>query len=332
MNIIDSFFLSVNYEVFFPQILTYIKKYLDCEQVFISQINEEGEQESIIDFKGNIYNTISKNDQNNYEIYKPVVFYLNKFKNGYYTHQDKLIFNDDTTPLKRAELAFPLIIKTPEIKEISLRKIWGILFIYDYNYLRAWTPEEIKDIQDIVHQLTIGIERNIIYKKLIVLEEELKNNQILDEVTGLAKFDTFMDCLDYEWRRLAREKQPLSLILIELNNQEKLIDDLKKEMSIIIQKHLKRPTDLASCYQNNQLIILLPNTDNNGALWIHKQIMKQINQGLKIFDSCDYYFSIITKMPKLEDKYSDLLMLLELPLMQKKTNTKIYNQNLVDKS
>jgi diguanylate cyclase (GGDEF)-like protein len=327
MNTIDSFFLSVNYEVFFPQILTYIKEYLDCEQVFISQLNYQGEQENIIDFQGNIYNSLSKNDQDNYEIYKPVVSYLNQFKNGYYTHQDKLTFNEETTPLKRAELAFPLILKTSEIKNLTTIKIWGILFIYDYNYLRAWTTEEIKDIQDIVNQLIIGIERNILYKKLIILQEELNNCQILDEVTGLAKYETFIDCLDYEWRRLAREKQPLSLILIEFNNQKQLIDILKKEISLIIQKQLKRPTDLPACYQNNQLIILLPNTDNNGALWIHKQIIKLINQDSKKHDNCKYYFSIITQIPKPDDKYDDLLMLLELPLMQKKNNQTIYNQN-----
>lgn len=330
MNIIDSFFLSINYEVFFPQILTYIKEYLDCEQVFISQLNYQGEQENIIDFQGNIYNSLSKNDQDNYEIYNPVVSYLNQLKNGYYTHQDKLTFNDDTAPLKRAELAFPLILKTSEVKNLTTIKIWGILFIYDYNYLRAWTPEEIKDIQGIVNQLIIGIERNILYKKLIALQEELNNCQILDEVTGLAKYHTFIDCLDYEWRRLAREKQPLSLVLIELNNPENLIDNLKKEVAIIIQKQLKRPTDLPACYQHNQLIILLPNTDNSGALWIHKQIMRHINQDLKKIDNCEYYFSIITQIPKLDDKYYDLLMLLELPLMQKKNNERIYNQNLVN--
>lgn len=330
MNIIDSFFLSVNYEVFFPQILTYIKEYLDCEQVFISQLNYQGEQENIIDFQGNIYSSLSKNDQDNYEIYKPVVSYLNQLKNGYYTHQDKLTFNDDTEPLKRAELAFPLILKTPEVKKITPIKNWGILFIYDYNYLRAWTPEEIKDIQDIVNQLIVGIERNILYKQLIFLQEELNNCQILDEVTGLAKYHTFIDCLDYEWRRLARDKQPLSLILIELNNAENLIDNLKKQVGIILQKQLKRPTDLPACYQDNQLIILLPNTENSGALWIYKQIIKHIKQDLKNFGNSEYYFSIITQIPKPDDKYYDLLMLLELPLIQKKNKNKIYNQNLVN--
>jgi diguanylate cyclase (GGDEF)-like protein len=328
MNIFDSFFLSVNYEVFFPQVLTYIKEYLDCEQVFISQLNSQGEQENIIDFQGNIYNSLSKKDQDNYEIYKPVLSYLNQFKNGYYTHQDKLTFNDDTIPLKRAELAFPLILKTSEIKNITPLKIWGILFIYDYNYLRAWTPEEIKDIQDIINQLIIGIERNILYKKLIALQEELNNSQILDEITGLAKYDTFIDCLDYEWRRLAREKQPLSLILIELNNNNNnVIDELKKEVSSIIQKQLKRPTDLPACYHNNQLIILLPNTDNNGALWIYKQIIKPMKQNFKKNNHYEYYFSIITQIPKPDDKYYDLLMLLELPLAQKKNNERIFNQN-----
>ncbi|MGI0479507.1 diguanylate cyclase domain-containing protein [Geminocystis sp. CENA526] len=331
MNILDSFFLSVNYEVFFPQILTYIKNYLKCEQVFISQLNSQGEQENIIDFQGNIFGSLSQYDRDNYEIYKPVVDYLNELKNGYYTHQDKLTFNDDTTPLKRAELAFPLIIKTPEIKNITNIKIWGILFIYDYNYMRAWTEEEIKDIEDFVNQLMIGIERNILYKKLVSLQEELNSCEILDEVTGLAKYQTFIDCLDYELRRLAREKQPLSLILIEINNSDNLSNEINKKISLIIQEQLKRPTDLGATYHDNQLIILLPNTDNNGALWIQKMIVKRINQDLKKNCDFDCYYSIITKIPLPDDKYSDLLLLLELPLHKKKNSKTIYNQNLIEK-
>ncbi|BAQ64550.1 GAF domain-containing protein [Geminocystis sp. NIES-3709] len=328
MNIVDSFFLSINYEVFFPKILTHIKEYLNCEQVFIAQLNFEGEQENIIDFQGNIYSALSKNDQERYQIYQPVVFYLNEIKNAYYTHQDKLTFNDDTSPLKRAELAFPLVIKTPEIKSLTKINIWGILFIYDYNYLRKWKSEEIKNIQNIVDQLIIGIEKNIIYKKLLSLQEELTNCQILDEVTGLAKYNSFIDCLDYEWRRLAREKQPLSLILIDINYSGELIKNLKKEIAIIIQEQIKRPTDLAACYQGSQLIIILPNTSNDGALWINQQIMNRINQEVKNIYDCECKSSIITQIPQPDDNYYDLLMLIESPLIKKQNNEKIYNQNL----
>lgn len=329
MKIIDSFFLSVNDEVFAPQILTYIKEYLKCEQVFLYQLNYEDDLKKIIDFQGNIY--LTKNDEN-YQIYQPIINYFNEHKTAYYTHHDKLILDNETAPLKRSELAFPIVLKTPEVKKISVdhdNNLWGILFIYDYNYLRAWTQEEIVYVQNIVEQLVIGIERNIIYKKLILLQDELDNCQIIDEATGLAKYNTFIDCLDYEWHRLIREKQPLSLILIGTNSPHNLLQNIQKELALIIGQEIKRATDLAASYDDRHIIIMLPNTDNQGVLWVNQQIMNKIEHNSSIFSELDYKSSIVTKIPEAHDNYYDLLMMLESPLMKKNSQEKIYNQNLV---
>lgn len=311
MNIYEPFFLSVNYEVFCPKILTIIKNNLNCEQVFISKLNSAGEQDKIIDYEGNIFQQFSKDKFNNYQIANNIISYINQESVNYYTHKDSL--NEETKPLKRAELAIPIIIKTAEIIEISNIKLWGILFIYDYNYLREWQSEEINTIQDIINQLVIAIERYIIYDQCKSLQKELVNCQVLDEITGLAKYSSFIDCLDYEWRRLAREKQPLSFILIEVNFSEDLNNNLIVDVANIIQKEIKRPTDLAAHYQRNQLIIMLPNTDDAGALWVNQRILKRVSEELK--NHYDYKSSIITKIPQINDNYYDLLTTIETKLI-----------------
>lgn len=313
MNITETFFLSVNYEVFCPKILTIIKNYLNCEQVFISKLNSEGEQDKIIDYEGNIFQQFSKDKFNNYQIAKNIVSYVNQESVNYYTHKDSL--DEETKPLKRAELAIPIIIKTAEIAEIINLKLWGILFIYDYNYLREWQSEEINAIQDIINQLIIAIERYIIYDQCKNLQKELANSQVLDEVTGLAKYSSFIDCLDYEWRRLAREKQPISLILIAVNFPEDLNNNLIVDIANLIQEEIKRPTDLAAHYQRNQLIIMLPNTDDAGALWVNQQIFKRVSEGLKNRYDYEYKSSIITKIPQINDNYYELLTTVETRLI-----------------
>lgn len=318
MNITESFFLSVNYAVFCPKVLTYIKNYLKCEQVFISQLNSAGEQDKIIDYGGNLFQVSSKNFTNNYQLEKKVISYICQESVNYYTHQNSLDFDIETKPLKRAELAIPIILKTAEIIEISNIKFWGILFIYDYNYLREWQSEEIKIIEDIINQLIVAIERYILYDQCKILKEELRNCQVLDDVTGLAKYSSFIDCLDYEWRRLAREKQPLSLILIAVNFDEDLTNHKIIELANIIQEEIKRPTDLAAHYQGNYLIIMLPNTDNNGALWVNQKIFTRVSEEIKNRYECDYKSTTITKIPQVNDDYSDVLTTIEKILISYK--------------
>ncbi|BAQ60096.1 PAS/PAC domain [Geminocystis sp. NIES-3708] len=315
MNITESFFLSVNYAIFCPKVLTYIKNYLKCEQVFISQLNSAGEQDKIIDNEGNICQVSPHNFADNYQLEQKIISYVCQESVNYYTHQSSLDFDVETEPLKRAELAIPIIIKTSEIVEISNIKFWGILFIYDYNYLREWQSEEIKVIEDIINQLVVAIERYIVYDQYKIFREELRNCQVLDDVTGLAKYSSFLDCLDYEWRRLAREKQPLSLILIAINFDEDLTNHKIIELANILQEEIKRPTDLAAHYQENYLIIMLPNTDNNGALWVNQKIFTRVSKEIKNRYDCEYKYSIITKIPQVNDDYSDLLTTMEKMLI-----------------
>ncbi|NCO75677.1 MAG: diguanylate cyclase [Cyanobacteria bacterium] len=330
MNVTETLFLSVNYEVFCPQILTIIREYLHCEQVFISKLNQKEEQEFIIDFQGNNYHNLSKNSQESYQLDPRIIPYLQRESVDYYTHKDQFSLEDDTNPIKRAELAIPIIIKTPEIRKISNQKLWGILFIYDYNYLREWLLEEIKFIEDIINQLVIALERSILYEKLQFSQAELVNSQVIDEVTGLAKYSSFMDCLDYEWRRLTREKQPLSLILIEINYSGNLINNLLMAIGNIIQKEMKRPTDLGAHYKANQLIIMLPNTDNVGALWVNENIINKISSQLKKSYNYESKSSIITTIPMVNINFNSILKIVEKPLINNQNLTeKIYNQNLV---
>ena len=48
MNNIDSYFLSINDDVFCPPILAKIKQHLNCEQVFIYKLDQQGKLKSVI--------------------------------------------------------------------------------------------------------------------------------------------------------------------------------------------------------------------------------------------------------------------------------------------
>ena len=253
MNNIDSYFLSINDDIFCPPVLAKIKEYLNCEQAFIYKLDQQGELKSVIHSSDTKLKDVSLGETNLSQIDHDVI---SKLINTDKATEDEL---GETAPVKKAELYFPIELKTPEVilanNNISL---WGILLIYDYNYLRQWSDQEKEFVQQLVNELTLGVERKVIYGQFKILEETLKYYQFFDEKTGLINYSSFIDCLDYEWRNLSREKKPLSLILINFyqpNNSRELISD---NIIKIIQGEIKRPADMVAGYDENRIIVMLP--------------------------------------------------------------------------
>ena len=324
MNNIDSYFLSINDDVFCPPILDKIKQYLNCEQVFIYKLDKQGELENVIYSPDTNRVNISSKDKDLSQIDQSIIPKIIK------SVEEKESDSEDTAPIKKAELNIPIELKTPEVIAVNKNiTLWGILFIYDYNYLRQWSEEEIKFVQDVVYELTLGIERNIIYRLFKNLEQKIQYYKFFDEETGLINYSSFIDCLDYEWRNLGREKNFLSLILIDFYQQNNSNELISNTIANIIQEEIKRPADIVADYGSNKIIIMLPLTDNAGALWVNNQVMTKIQIHSQENHNYQFRSSIVSCIPTLSKSYGFLLKKLEMPFTNNlnfENNT--YNQNL----
>lgn len=129
--------------------------------------------------------------------------------------------------------------------------------------------------------------RDITERKLM----ELKLHQLarLDGLTGVANRRYFEETLAKEWKRGIRDKQPLSLILCDID-YFKIYNDtyghLKGDECLIrvakaINRAVKRSTDLVARYGGEEFGIILTNTERQGAIAIAQSIQKAVNQ-LKI--------------------------------------------------
>jgi two-component system chemotaxis family response regulator WspR len=103
---------------------------------------------------------------------------------------------------------------------------------------------------------------------------ELQKLAALDSLTGIANRRRFDDVLSIEFARSQREKNPLSLIMCDID-QFKVYNDTfghlagdlcLKKVAAVLTEHLKRPADLAVRYGGEEFAILLPETDLDGAL------------------------------------------------------------------
>ena len=131
----------------------------------------------------------------------------------------------------------------------------------------------------------VNIVRDISSRKLA--EEELQKAFLLveelagsDALTGIANRRRLDTILDNEWRRAARDRLPLSLLLMDVDHF-KLYNDIYghvhgdaclRQIAAIAQKVVHRPGDLLARYGGEEFAVVMPSTDAHGAQLIAEQI------------------------------------------------------------
>ena len=108
----------------------------------------------------------------------------------------------------------------------------------------------------------------------------------LDGLTQLANRRFFDQQLVQDWKQLQREQQPLSVLLLDVDYFKlyndtyghQAGDDCLRQVATAMQQVAKRPTDLVARYGGEEFVILLPNTNQEGAVWVAQMIQSQVQQ------------------------------------------------------
>jgi diguanylate cyclase (GGDEF)-like protein len=115
---------------------------------------------------------------------------------------------------------------------------------------------------------------------------ELLNLANLDGLTQLANRRRFDEYLGQEWSRLAREQQPLSLVMCDIDFFKNFNDsyghlagdDCLRKVALVLKQSVRRPADLAARYGGEEFAVLLPNTDIEGAASVAEQIRESVKE------------------------------------------------------
>jgi diguanylate cyclase (GGDEF)-like protein/PAS domain S-box-containing protein len=104
-------------------------------------------------------------------------------------------------------------------------------------------------------------------------QQILKKYSMEDGLTGLANRRRFDEALENEWQRALREQQPLSLIMLDIDYFKEFNDiyghqagdDCLKKVAACLRKNVRRAGDLVARYGGEEFVVVLPNTDLEGA-------------------------------------------------------------------
>lgn len=120
-------------------------------------------------------------------------------------------------------------------------------------------------------------ERNyelaIAIRELNEANQELEQKTSIDALTGVGSRRLYDKKVVAEARRSRREKTPLAIAMIDIDHF-KVINDKHghqcgdaalKHFSAILQECIKRPTDTICRYGGEEFVVILPNTDLEGA-------------------------------------------------------------------
>lgn len=158
---------------------------------------------------------------------------------------------------------------------------------HEADYRAAAKDGTYRWIRDVVHvqrdasgnvQALIGFmfdisERKRTEERLMQLQRDLEDLSFRDGLTGLLNRRRFDALLATEWAAAQRTRQPLALVLIDIDHFKQYNDryghirgdDCLKTVATTLAKCANRPRDFVARYGGEEFVIVLPETDALGA-------------------------------------------------------------------
>lgn len=194
--------------------------------------------------------------------------------------------------------------------------------------------------RDVLEAKLIAMERIVAMRnQLITVTAELaweneKAQQIanVDGLTGLANRRYLNQVLDQEIKRAAREKQPLSVIMIDIDYFKHYNDhfghlagdDALRKVAKLLRSSVNRAADLASRFGGEEFCIILPNTVSKGGEEIAEELRKSVLEA-RILHADDLEIPWLTislgvscQVPEVDASVDELLHLADEALYQAK--------------
>ncbi|WP_445681265.1 sensor domain-containing diguanylate cyclase [Radicibacter daui] len=122
------------------------------------------------------------------------------------------------------------------------------------------------------------------FRRRMIIEKQLMALSRVDALTGLANRRAFDACVAQEWARAQRTRQPLSVLMIDLDGfkgyNDRLGhmegDRLLAAVGRLIASRARRPADLAARFGGDEFALILPETPAAAAEAVARSLREEI--------------------------------------------------------
>jgi diguanylate cyclase (GGDEF)-like protein/PAS domain S-box-containing protein len=188
------------------------------------------------------------------------------------------LHSDDPAPLitwNEQDLIFTLF---------SQNHFWGSLVIQrSHTY---WTSEELYLLRQLADQVSIAIDQGELYRQLQEANAALRAQADSDALTQLANRRAFEGHLNREWQLAIRESTSLSIIFADVDYFKAYNDYYGHPegdrcliiIAQVLRQCVQRPADVVARYGGEEFIVLLPNTQQAGLIYLMEKIRQALIQ------------------------------------------------------
>jgi diguanylate cyclase (GGDEF)-like protein len=169
----------------------------------------------------------------------------------------------------RAALVFPLIRNDQAI---------GAMVVASQQR-DTFSDDEVQLLESVANQAALAMANAVLYRRM----EEMATT---DGLTQLPNHRHFQDAMDKELERTQRLKQPVSLILMDVDHFKRVNDtyghpvgdEVLRRVAKTLRSVLQRKIDLPARYGGEEFVVLLPDTDLKGALRVADKIRVAVSK------------------------------------------------------
>jgi len=141
---------------------------------------------------------------------------------------------------------------------------------------------------------SIVIARVKTHLKIVSQMRTIERLSIIDQLTNIPNRRYFDNRIATEWKRTIREKVDISVLMIDVDHFKKFNDTyghqqgdvVLKEVAATIKATVKRPTDIVARWGGEEFVVLLINTELDGAMIVAEQIRQGV-ENLKVHNIND---------------------------------------------
>jgi diguanylate cyclase (GGDEF)-like protein len=172
----------------------------------------------------------------------------------------------------------------------------------------------------------------IVIKNIFKIETRLYELSTSDPLTGVLNRRSFDKMIQQEWKRALREKEPLSLLFIDIDYFKKYNDRYGhqegdrclKKVAGVLKNHAHRSGDSVARYGGEEFAMILPSIDEHGAKTVADRLLEKVRSEHITHSESDIHeyvtisIGLASTLPTMEQSYEGLIRASDQALYQSK--------------